>query len=127
MWLFTMIMVGRCVLSLGRADRPVQFREIVHVADMLHIPVPGQEARRNVVGKRQRRVALNRDVVVVVKPDEVRQSEVPGNRRRLVGNTFHQVAVAADRVDAVVEQIMPILAEASTQTSAAQSPCRPNC
>jgi hypothetical protein len=60
----------------------------------------------NVVGEREARAALDRDVVVVVDPAEVREPEVAGQRRGLRRDALHHVAVAAERVDVVVEQLV---------------------
>src|SRR5581483_2182451 len=52
-----------------------------------------------------RGIALDRDVIVVVDPAEVREPEVPGERRGLLRDALHQAAVAADRVDVVAEDL----------------------
>ena len=92
-------------LPLRRLDGDVDQSEIVDVADAQHIPVPALEARGHVVAEGQRSVALDGDVIVVVEPDQVGQPEMSGDRGRFVADAFHQVAIAAERVNAVVKKI----------------------
>ena len=65
------------------------------------------KARRHVLGERDARVAFDGDVVVVINPAQVVEAEMPGQGRRLRPDAFHHAAVAADRVDVVVEQFEP--------------------
>ena len=92
-------------LALRCADSQVHQVQVVHVGDIEHIPMPSAETRRHVVGESQRGAAFDGDVIVVVEPDEVRQAKVAGNRGGFVADAFHQVAVAAEGVDAIVENI----------------------
>ena len=57
--------------SLCSLDGDIDQVEVVDIADVQHIPMPAAEARRHVIGERQRRAALDGDVVVVVEPDQV--------------------------------------------------------
>src|SRR4029079_1323745 len=50
-------------------------------------------------------LALDSDAIVVVDPAQVVELEMAGERRSLRAHPFHQAAVAADRVDVVVEQV----------------------
>ena len=50
-----------------------------------------------------RRRAVDRDVVVVVDVDEAAEPELAGDRRGLLRDALHQVAVGADRVDPRVD------------------------
>ncbi len=70
------------------------------------------EALADVVGERQLGRAVDRDAVVVVHDVEPSETEVAGERRRLVAHPLHQAAVAGDRPDVVVDQLA---AEAITQ------------
>lgn len=49
-------------------------------------------------------MAFDGHAVAVVNPDQVRQLQMPRERGRFVRDAFHHVAVAANRVHAVVEQ-----------------------
>ena len=55
--------------------------------------------------KASARVPFDRDVVVVVDPAEVVQAQVARQRRRLRGDALHQAAIAANGIDAVVEDV----------------------
>ena len=52
--------------------------QVVGIANPLHIPMQRHEASRHIFTEGQRRIAFNRDVVVVVNPDEFVQSKVTG-------------------------------------------------
>ncbi len=75
MWVSTMTSVGRARLPLRCLDGHVNHIEVVHVADVQHIPVPGLETQGHVIAEGQRCAALDGDVVVVVEPDQVRESQ----------------------------------------------------
>ena len=94
--------VGRLLEAVDRAAQAVQ---VVDVVQLDHVPAVAGEPRGHVFAERQRRVALDRDVVVVVDPAEVRELQVSGQRGRLAADAFHQVAVAAQGVDVEVEQL----------------------
>ena len=48
-------------------------------------------------------MAFDGDAIVVVDPAEIGQLEMTGERSRLATDTFHHVAVAAKRIDVVIE------------------------
>ena len=94
--------------ALGLAEdreRILDALEIVGVADPQHVPAIGEEARRDILGEGDAGVALDGDVVVVVDPAQVVEAEMAGERGRLRADALHQAAVAADRVDVVVEEV----------------------
>ena len=96
-------------LRLG--DRGVERRldrgEVLGVVDVLDVPAVRLEALALVLGREgQRGRAVDRDVVVVVEVDELAEAEVAGDRRGLLRHTLHQVAVRADREDAVVDDLV---------------------
>ena len=105
MWLSTMMSVGRSVVFLNVAERALEHLQVVGIAHARDVPAVPEEPRRHVVAERQRRVALDGDLIVVVDPAQVGQLEVPGERGGLAGDPFHHAAVAAERVDVVIEQI----------------------
>ncbi len=102
---------GPLVLLLERLEGAGEHLEVVRVADARDVPAIGDEARGDVLGERESRVPLDRDLVVVVDPAEVRELEMPGQRGGFAGDAFHHVAVAAERVDVVVEELVPRLVE----------------
>ena len=69
------------------------------------MPAVRLEALRDVVAVRERGVAVDRDVVVVVDEHQAAELQVAGERRGLVADALHEVAVAADAEDAVVADL----------------------
>jgi hypothetical protein len=67
------------------------------------VPAVGVEAGQHVLAPRQRRVALDGDVVVVEDADQAAQSLVAGQAGRLGGDALLQVAVRAEDVGRAVE------------------------
>src|SRR2546421_713498 len=63
-------------------------------------------SRTALLGERDRRRAVDRDVVVVVEVDELAETERARDRGRLVRHALHQVAVGADAVDAMVDDLV---------------------
>ena len=105
-----MISVGtssvRRKISIACAKRS----RIVGVADALHVPAIGEEARRDVVAEGEIGVAFDRHAVAVVDPAKVAEHLVAGERGRFARHALHHVAVAAYRVNVVVEdrEIRPV-------------------
>ena len=98
----------RRTLALGpkRIEGGAQRAQVVGVGDVLHRPAVAGEPGRHVLGERQAGGALDGDLVVVVDPAQVGQLQVPGQRGGLGADALHQAAVAAQRVDVVVEQLV---------------------
>ena len=92
-----------------------------------HVPAVGLEAAPHVLGERERRVAVDGDVVVVVDQGELAEPQVAGERAGLAGDAFHQVAVADDRPGAVIDDPMARAVEVLGRGSARRSPCRRRC
>jgi hypothetical protein len=79
--------------------------DVICVADAQHIPSVAHEPRGDILGERELRAALDRDVVVVVDPAEVVETEMPRERRCLGAHAFHQAAVTADRVNVEIHDV----------------------
>src|SRR5215471_7937668 len=79
--------------------------EIVSIANTQDVPAVSQESCFDILGKGDARVPLDRDVIVVVNPAKVIETEVSGERGRFRCNSFHQAAVAADCVYIIVEDV----------------------
>src|SRR5206468_11994974 len=79
--------------------------DVVGVSHPQDVPSVTQEAGRNVFRERDARVPLDGDVIVVVDPAEVIQAQVTRQGRGLGGDALHHAAVAANRIDMVVENI----------------------
>ena len=108
--------VGRV---LEHAEGALQHVEVVGVAHPRHVPAIAEKAHRHVVTEGERGMSLDRDVVVVVDPAQVRQLEMPGEGGGFVRDALHHAAVAAEGVDVVVEhrEVGPVqvLAEPSAR------------
>ena len=87
--------------------------QVVRVVDVLDVPALRREPLAAVLGReRELGRPVDRDVVVVVEVDELAEAELARDRGRLVRDALHQVAVGADRVDAVVDDLVvgPVVA-----------------
>src|ERR1700735_2363281 len=78
--------------------------EIVGIGDPQYVPMIGEEAGGDILGESDASLAVDGDVIVVVDPAQIIKSEMAGKRSRLRADAFHHVAVAANRIDVVVEQ-----------------------
>ena len=94
---------GLVLLRLEGLQRLLQRGGVVGVGHPLHPPAEPLELLPHVLGEGEVRLALDRDLVVVVEPAEIREAEMAGDRGRLGGHALHQVAVAAEHVGVVVE------------------------
>ncbi len=91
----------------------MQRLEVLGVLDALDVPaVGGQRAAVVLAVERERGRAVDRDVVVVVADDQLAEPEVPGDRRGFLADPLHHVAVGADRVDVVVDDVVARAVEA---------------
>ncbi len=103
-----MIRLGRplslCAASTA-ASHAVERRVL---AEVLDVPAVGLVALADVLGERQRGVALDRDVVVVVEDDQLAEAEVAGERRGLGRDALLEVAVGGDHVREVAEQLLAV-------------------
>ena len=77
------------------------------------------EARHlvDIVGQRGR--AVDGDAVVVVQEDQLLELQMAGERERLMADAFHQVAVGAQHIGVVIDDI---LAEFARPASARPAP-----
>ena len=92
-------------LGARRIEGAPHRSEVVAIAlDRLHEPAVRLVPLRHVFRERQRGRPVDRDAVVVVQDDEVRQTEVPRQRTRLGRDAFFEAAVAGDDIDPVIEQ-----------------------
>ena len=93
-------------VARGR-DRRLQRVEVLGVLDPLDVPAVGLHALRVVLAvEGQRRGAVDRDVVVVVADDQLAEPEVPRDRGGFLADALHHVAVRADRVDVVIDDLV---------------------
>ena len=107
---------GRSVSVARRRDRRVERLDVLGVLDALHVPAVRLHPRLVVLAvEGDRRGAVDRDVVVVVADDQPAQPEVAGERRRFLADALHHVAVRADRVDVVIDELPAGAVEAVRQ------------
>ncbi len=95
-------------LSLGCKDCVLDRLEIVAVGDVLDVPVIGLEAPGHIFGKAELGGAVERDEVVVVEDDELAEAEGAGQRCGLMRDAFHHVAVAAEDVGVVIDDVVGV-------------------
>ncbi len=86
-------------------QRGAESGQVVDVIDLHHVPAITGEALPHIFAECQRGVAFDGDGVVVIDPAEVREFEVPGDGSRLGADAFHQIAVAAQDIHLIVEQV----------------------
>ena len=87
-------------------DRGVDRVQVVPVVDGLRVPAEPVEPPRHVLGEGERRLPRERHLVVVVERDQLAEPEMPGERRRLRGDAFHEVAVRAQHVGVVIDHLV---------------------
>ena len=80
MYLHQARLVGGSLGGINGLLERVQVGAVIHG---LHVPAIGLVALRHVLGERESRVAIDGDVVVVVEDDQLSQTEVTRQRRRL--------------------------------------------
>ncbi len=100
-------------VGLRRGERAVDGVEVVGVLDGLRVPAVGFVAPAHVLLiECERGGALDGDVVVVVAHDEVAELQMSGQRCGFRRDAFHEIAVAADDVGVVVDDVEAIGVEA---------------
>ena len=105
MWVRTAIRLGRGSGS-GRRDRLGDRLDVVAVLDALGVPAVGVEPPDDVLRPGHRRRPVELDVVVVVEGDELAEPEMAGERRGLGRDALLEVAVGAERVRPVVDDVV---------------------
>src|SRR5437868_7436422 len=90
---------------LKYAESALDQIDVIGVADPQHIPSVPQKPGGNILRESNVRTALDRDVVIVVDPAQVIETEMPRQRRGLRCDAFHHAAVPADRIRLVVENL----------------------
>ena len=104
----------------GRRHRRLQRVEREVLVEVLDVPAVGLVARADVLGEGELRVALDRDVVVVVEADQLAEPEVAGERGGLGGDPLLHVAVGGDEVGEVADRHVAVAVEARGQHPLAQ-------
>ena len=94
--------VGHC---LRGADGLTHVVRVMAVNVGNHVPLVGLETLRHVLGKPAFHLAVDGDLITVVDDDELAQAQGARQRTGLVGNAFHQAAIADGGVGVVVDDI----------------------
>ena len=92
-------------------QRLVDGLQIVPIGDPVHMPPVGFEALRHIFGKGKLRTAVNGNTVVVVQKNEFAQSEVSGQRRRLMRDALHKISIRAYAIREMVNDLEAGLVE----------------
>src|SRR5437763_1314097 len=97
--------VGACLAKAAIARWPAVRVAIFRVGDVLRVPSRRAEALEMALGvEGDRRRSVDRDVVVVVADDQLAEREMARDRRGLLADALHEVAVRADHVGVVVDE-----------------------
>ncbi len=102
-------------IGFRRDDCRIDGGHVMAVDVPLHVPAVRRESLRGVVGEPALRLAVDRDPVVVVEHDELAETPRSGERGGLMGNAFHQAAVADERVRVVIDDRMTRTVEFARQ------------
>jgi hypothetical protein len=107
----------RALVFIARLlQRRLQRVHVLGVLHALHMPaLRGHPRGVALAVEGQRRGAIDRDVVVVVAHDQLAQRELPSDRGRFLAEPLHQVAVRADHIGVVVDDLLPRPVEALRQ------------
>ncbi len=74
--------------------------------DLLGVPTLGIEALGHILGERDVRRPVDRDVVVVVEVHQATEPESPGQGSGLGTDAFHQVPVGAEAEGAMIDELL---------------------
>src|SRR6185437_10610553 len=89
-------------LGLGCGDSGLESNQVIPVVNHLNVPVVGLEAQRDIFGVAEFGRPVEGDEVVIIEDDQLAEVQRSGQRCRLVGDAFHQVAVSAKDIGVVV-------------------------
>ena len=92
--------------ALRFKDRFLHRLRIVTVDFMDHMPVIGFKTFCRIVGKPAFGFTVDGNTVVIVKTNQLAQSQRARQRTDFVGNTFHQAAVAHKHIGEVIDNFM---------------------
>ena len=73
------------------------------VCHLLYRPAVRFKALADVFCEREVRAALNRDLVAIVKQNQLTKAKVAGERRGFRSDAFHEAAVAGERIGVVID------------------------
>src|SRR5258708_28320481 len=89
----------------GITQRFLDAIEIVGIPYTNDIPSVGEKPAGDIFGERDIGFTFDGDAIVVVNPAKVIELQVPRNRGGLARDAFHHAAVAARRLDPILEPL----------------------
>ena len=107
----------RALVGAGRLDGRLDGRHVFPVGHALDVPAVGLEASQHILRPGHGGGAVELDVVVVVERDEPAQSQVPGEAGRLRADALLQIAIGADGVGPVIDDVVVRLVELGGQAA----------
>ncbi len=102
-------------VGAGGVQRGADRIHVVAVGHVDDLPAIRLEALRAILGEGDVGTGGERDVVVVIQADQLAEFQMPGQRSRFAGDTFHQVTVADDGPGAVVDHLVAVAVVARGQ------------
>src|SRR5690606_33651041 len=97
--------LGTLQLSLGNGAVDRSDIMAVNIAD--HVPAVAFEAARGVVAKPVLHLAVNGNAIVIVEDDKLGQAQSACQGADLVGNAFHEAAIAHEGISMVIDDLVP--------------------
>jgi len=94
---------GLCLHGLRRFDSLADRADVVAIGNADDLPAHGLIALRDVFGEGHGCFAVQCDLIVVIKENQLAQPPVTGERRCLDADAFHEVAIADQRIGAVID------------------------
>ena len=85
---------------------PADFVRVVSIHDTACVPSRCLETLGHVFGKIQIGGSGERNVILIVEINEFAQLQVSGQRRSFVGDALHKIAIAADGVRVVIDDLV---------------------
>ena len=85
-------------------ERFPQQIQVIRIGYPFDVPSVSKKASRNIFGECQTGMTLDGDVVVVVDPTQIGESQVPGQRGGLSADALHHATVSRQGIDIVVKE-----------------------
>ena len=102
-------------------QRLLQCLQIVAVINPLDMPAVSHKSTGAVFGKCDIRITFDGNVIIIVKIDQLSQAQVPRQRSRLMGDTFHEIPITDNAVGKMVHYVMTGSIKAFSQVAFGQS------
>src|SRR5882724_13404025 len=93
---------GPAFRLLENFERLFDSTNVIGIADAKAVPAVSEKTRGHVFGERNVRVPFDADVIVVVDPAEIIETEMTGERGSFGSHALHHATVTCDGVDVVV-------------------------